>query len=110
MPAILGGHIPVGSPTYPSVKSLLDAKQLKLIVLLIDKHADVHAQMCLPLLSLVTSSPPGMANALFAPKGTPDDLVKKLTEAAAKVSQEPEFRSKLMDLGIRALIRRHKVL
>jgi tripartite-type tricarboxylate transporter receptor subunit TctC len=26
--------------------------------------------------------------------------VKKLSDTAAKVSQEPEFRSKLMDLGI----------
>jgi hypothetical protein len=41
-----------------------------------------------------------MSNAVFAPKGTPDDVVKKFAEAAVRVSQEPAFRSKLMDLGI----------
>jgi tripartite-type tricarboxylate transporter receptor subunit TctC len=100
VPAILGGHIPVGSPTYPSVKSLLDAKQLKLIVLLIDRRAEFMPTHVPTIVELGYKQPPGLANALFAPKGTPDDLVKKLTEAAAKVSQEPEFRSKLMDLGI----------
>jgi tripartite-type tricarboxylate transporter receptor subunit TctC len=44
--------------------------------------------------------PPGMANSLFAPKGTPDEIVKRLNDAAAKVSREPAFRSKLMELGI----------
>ena len=99
VPAILGGHIPVGSPTYPSVKSLVDAKQLKLIVLLIDRRAEFMPNVPI-IVELGYKQPPGLANALFAPKGTPDDIVKKLSDTAAKVSREPEFRSKLMDLGI----------
>ena len=100
VPAILGGHIPVGSPTYPSVKSLVDAKQLKLVVLLVEKRADFMPANVPIVAEFGYKVPPGMANSLFAPKGTPDEIVKKLNDAAAKVSQESAFRSKLMELGI----------
>jgi tripartite-type tricarboxylate transporter receptor subunit TctC len=100
VPAILGGHIPVGSPTYPSVKSLVDAKQLKLVVLLVEKRADFMPGNVPIIVDFGYKVPPGMANSVFAPKGTPDDIVKKLNDTAGKVSQEPAFRSKLMELGI----------
>ena len=99
VPAILGGHIPVGSPTYPSIKSLLDAKQLKLVVLLVEKRAEFLPNVS-TLVELGYKLPPGFSNSVFAPKGTSDDIVKKVADTAAKVSQEPGFRSKLMDLGI----------
>jgi tripartite-type tricarboxylate transporter receptor subunit TctC len=100
VPAILGGHIPVGSPTYPSVKSLVDAKQLKLVVLLVEKRADFMPGNVPIVVEFGYKVPPGMANSLFGPKGTSDEIVKRLNDAAAKVSQEPAFRSKLMELGI----------
>ena len=100
VPAILGGHIPVGSPTYPSVKSLVEAKQLKLAVLLVEKRADFMPANVPIIVEFGYKVPPGMANSVFAPRGTPDDIVKKINDAAAKVSQDPAFRSKLMELGI----------
>ncbi|HVN25059.1 MAG TPA: tripartite tricarboxylate transporter substrate binding protein [Syntrophorhabdales bacterium] len=100
VPAILGGHIPVGSPTYPSVKSLVDAKQLKLVVLLVEKRADFMPANVPIIVEFGYKIPPGMANSVFAPKGTPDDIVKKINDAAAKVSQDSAFRAKLMELGI----------
>ncbi len=99
VPAILGGHIPVGSPTYPSVRSLADAKQVKLLALFVEKHADFLPKVP-TIVELGYKVAPGMSNSVFAPKGTPDDIIKKFTDAAAKVSQEPAFRSKLMELGI----------
>jgi tripartite-type tricarboxylate transporter receptor subunit TctC len=99
VPAVLGGHVPVGSPTYPSIRSLVAAKQLKLVVLLVDKHAEFMPNVP-TIVELGYKVPPGMSNSVFAPKGTPDDIVKILGDAAAKVSHEPGFPSKLMDLGI----------
>jgi tripartite-type tricarboxylate transporter receptor subunit TctC len=99
VPAILGGHIPVGSPTYPSVRSLAGAKQLKLVALLVEKHAEFMPNVP-TIVELGYRVPPGMSNSVFAPGGTPEDIVKKLNEAAAKVCQETGFRSKLMELGI----------
>jgi len=99
VPAILGGHIPVGSPTYPSVRSLVDAKQLKMVALLAEKHAEFMPNVP-TIVELGYKVPPGMSNSVFAPKGTPDDIVKKIADGAAKISQEPAFRSRLMDMGI----------
>ncbi len=99
VPAILGGHIPVGSPTYPSVRSLLDAKQLKVLALLVERHEDFLPKVP-TIVELGYKVAPGMSNSVFAPKGTPDDVIKKFADTAAKVSQEPAFRAKLMELGI----------
>jgi len=99
VPAILGGHIPVGSPTYPSVRSLVAAKQIKLVALLVEKHAEFMPKVS-TIVELGYKVPPGMSNSVFAPKGTPDHIVQILNDTAAKISQEPGFRSKLMDLGI----------
>lgn len=99
VPAILGGHIPVGSPTYPSVRSLVAAKQARIVALLVEKHAEFMPNVS-TIVELGYKVPPGMGNAVFAPKGTPDDIVRKLNDEAAKVSREPAFRSKLMELGI----------
>ena len=99
VPAILGGHIPVGSPTYPSVRSLVDAKQLKMVALLAEKHAEFMPNVP-TIVELGYKVPPGMSNSVFAPKGTPDDIVRRIADGAAKISQESAFRSKLMDMGI----------
>ncbi|MBN1103214.1 MAG: tripartite tricarboxylate transporter substrate binding protein [Deltaproteobacteria bacterium] len=99
VPAILGGHIVVGSPTYPSVKSLVDAKEIKIPVLLVDRHEDFMPKVR-TIVEFGYRIPPGMSNSVFAPKGTPPDIVKKLNDAAAKLSQDPAFRGKLMTLGI----------
>jgi tripartite-type tricarboxylate transporter receptor subunit TctC len=99
VPAILGGHIPVGSPTYPSVRSLVAAKELKVVALLVEKHAEFMPKVP-TIVEMGYRVPPGMSNSVFAPKETPDEIVKKFAEAAAKVSQETGFRSKLMELGI----------
>jgi tripartite-type tricarboxylate transporter receptor subunit TctC len=99
VPAILGGHIPVGSPTFPSVRSLVAAKQLRIVALLVEKHSEFMPDVP-TIVDLGYRVPPGMSNSVFAPKGTPEEIVKKLNEVAAKVSQESGFRSKLMELGI----------
>ncbi|MEW6669895.1 MAG: tripartite tricarboxylate transporter substrate binding protein [Thermodesulfobacteriota bacterium] len=99
VPAILGGHILVGSPTYASVKSLVDAKEIKVPVLLVDRYEDF-----MPKVRIITEFgykvPPGMSNSVFAPRGTPAEIVKKLNDGAARLSQDPAFRGKLMALGI----------
>ncbi len=37
---------------------------------------------------------------LFAPKGTPSDVIGKLNAAAAEALAEPSVRSRLLDLGM----------
>jgi tripartite-type tricarboxylate transporter receptor subunit TctC len=36
---------------------------------------------------------------IFAPKGTPDDIIKKVNGVVAKISEEADFRSKINGMG-----------
>lgn len=99
VPAILGGHIPVGTPAYPAVKSLADAKQIKVLTLLTEQRVDFAPN--LPCLSEAGyKQPAGTFLGVFAPKGTPDSVVKKLNDVIAKVSQDPDYRAKVHGMGI----------
>ncbi len=98
VPAILGGHVPAGTPAYPSVKALLDAKQLKIFALLLEKRAD-FAPTVPTIAELGYNFPGGSYLGLFAPRGTPDHIIKKLSDATAKITHDPEFRTKLHNMG-----------
>jgi tripartite-type tricarboxylate transporter receptor subunit TctC len=98
VPAILGGHVPVGTPAYPAIKSLIDAKQLKVLALCLEKRAYFA-----PNVPTVAELGYKLAFVsylgVFAPRGTPDDVVKKLDGAARKITQEADFRAKLNNMG-----------
>ncbi len=45
---------------------------------------------------------------IFAPKGTPDAVVKKLSDVMAKVSQEKDYRDKMHKMGTQVLFEETK--
>jgi tripartite-type tricarboxylate transporter receptor subunit TctC len=98
VPAILGGHVPFGTPAYPAIKSLLDAKQMRALALLIEKRAD-FAPDTPTIVELGYKLAFGSYLGIFAPKGTPDDIVKTINDVVAKISEEPDFRSKINGMG-----------
>jgi tripartite-type tricarboxylate transporter receptor subunit TctC len=99
VPAILGGHVPAGTPAYPAVGPLIDAKQIKVLALLIEKRAD-FAPNVPAIVELGYKFASGSYLGVFAPKGTPDDVVRKLNDVITKIAQEPEFRAKIHNMGI----------
>jgi len=99
VPAILGGHVPCGTPAYPAVRALVDAKQIKVLALLIDKRADFAPEIP----SIVEAGyklPAGVYLGVFAPKETPDDVAGKLNAVIAKITEDPAFRTKVHNMGI----------
>ncbi len=98
VPAILGGHVPAGTPAYPAVISLIEAKQIKALALLLDKRAD-FAPNIPTIVELGYNFALGAYLGVFAPKGTPDPIVKKLNDAIAKIAQDPQFRAKIHGMG-----------
>ncbi len=102
VPAILGGHVPAGTPAYPGIAALLDAKQVKVLALLIEKRAD-FAPAIPTLAELGYKLPPGSFIGVFAPKGTPDAVVKTISDVVAKVSQEPAYRDRMNKMGTQVL-------
>ena len=98
VPAILGGHVPFGTPAFPSIKPLLDAKKVKVLALCIEKRADFAREIPTVVelgYKLAFISYLGV----FGPKGTPDEVVKKIDEVVRKISEEQDFRSKINGMG-----------
>ena len=99
IPALLGGHVLVGTPAFPSIKSLLEAKKVKTFAVLIDKRGDFAPEI--PTLNELGYKLRYFAYlGLYAPKGTPDEIVKKIDETVRKIVEEPDFRAKVKDLGL----------
>jgi tripartite-type tricarboxylate transporter receptor subunit TctC len=99
VPAILGGHVPAGTPAYPAIKSLVEAKQLRVLALCLEKRADFAANV-----PTVTELGYKLAYitflGVFAPKGTPDEIVQKLSDVSRKITQQADFQKKLNNMGI----------
>jgi len=97
--SILGGHIPLGTPTYPAITSLLDAKRLKLLAMNLEKRAAIAPEIPTVVelgykLAFVSHF------GIFAPKGVPDEVVKKIDEVASKIAGENDFQTKANRLGV----------
>jgi tripartite-type tricarboxylate transporter receptor subunit TctC len=97
--AILGGHVPVGVPSFPEVKSLADAKQIKILAFLIEKRAE-FAPNVPTMVELGYKLAAPSFNAVFAPKGTPDTIVGRLNDAIARITQDTAFQTKINNIGM----------
>jgi tripartite-type tricarboxylate transporter receptor subunit TctC len=102
VPAILGGHVPAGTPAYPGIAALLEARQVKVLTLLIEKRAEFAPDIP-TLVELGYKLPPGSFFGIFAPKGTPDPVIRKISDAMEKVSQEKDYRDKMHKMGTQVL-------
>lgn len=101
IPALLGGHVPVAAIDYSAMKSLVDAKKLRVLATCTGKRLDFAPTI--PTLEelgyrLAYYSDLG----LFGPKTLPEDVVKKLDETVAKVFKEQDFLAKMKNLCIQA--------
>ncbi|NYT58550.1 tripartite tricarboxylate transporter substrate binding protein [Alcaligenaceae bacterium] len=96
---LIGGEIPLSIDTITATRAQLAAGKLKAIAVTSSKETDL-----LPGVPTVASQ--GVAdfevlawNALFAPKGTPKDIVVKLNLELQKFLAMPETRKRLLELG-----------
>jgi tripartite-type tricarboxylate transporter receptor subunit TctC len=98
--AVAAGDVPLGVVTPSSVKALIEAGKVKVIALTGKKRPE----------SIPTSWPTldesGLAvdavlwNGLFAPTGTPPDIVEKLEDAVTRILGEDKVRALLNASGI----------
>jgi tripartite-type tricarboxylate transporter receptor subunit TctC len=99
IPAILGGHIPFGTPAFSAIKSLREAKKLKVLATLTEKRADFAPDI--PTVGELGYKLPYMGyNGVFGPKALPDYVVKKLDETIRKILHDPGFQSKAKGLDL----------
>jgi tripartite-type tricarboxylate transporter receptor subunit TctC len=98
VPAILGGHVPVGLVGFPAVKSLWEAKKVKLLGVLL-KRRSIYAPDVPTVDELGYKIPWAGFNGLWGPKGIPNDVAKRLDEVVAKISKDEEFKNKSKNIG-----------
>ena len=102
VPAIMGDHIPLGILGVPAVRSLLEAKKVKILALNLLKRADFVPDVPTMIeLGYRFTIHPYMG--LTGPKGTPDEVVKKIDEVLHKISQEQDLRSKSSNVGLQVI-------
>ena len=95
--AVLGGHILFGLPHYAAVKSQVEAGNVRVLAIYLEKKAELLPQV--PT-SWVTSCLIYPYNGLFAPKGTPETILNKLDKAIDKIKDDASFKEKVKDLGL----------
>ena len=99
VPALLGGHIPIGTPALSSIKSLREAKKVKVLAVLMDRRADFAPDV--PAVTEFGYKLPYIGyNGLFGPKGTPDEVVKKIDEVVHRILDDKEFQTKCRNMDL----------
>jgi tripartite-type tricarboxylate transporter receptor subunit TctC len=99
IPAVLGNHVPTGIVGFAGIKSLYDSKKVKLLAFVtIPKRASFAPEVptFTELGYTMTTFP---YQGLFAPRGVPDEVVKKIDEAVSKVAKNLDFQNVVKDIG-----------
>ena len=97
--AILGGHIPFGLPHFVAVKSQVEAGNIRVLAIYLEKRLELLPKVP-TIAELGYKLPYYPYLGVFAPKETPDIIVKKLDKAIEKVKDDSAFTEKIRDLGM----------
>jgi tripartite-type tricarboxylate transporter receptor subunit TctC len=95
---VVSGQVPMAFGSFPGVMPFVKSGQLKVIGVATEKRT----QLAPDLPTLAESLPGFYANSwygLFAPAGTPKDIIRKIHAAGAKVLAAPEIRERLAGQG-----------
>jgi tripartite-type tricarboxylate transporter receptor subunit TctC len=102
--SLAGGHIDIDFDIVAPMKPLMDAKKIAVLGIAADQRVADYPDI--PTMSeggvdLTISSWQGV----FAPRATPPAVIRRLSEAVAKVSANPQFVARMRDLllGVRYL-------
>jgi tripartite-type tricarboxylate transporter receptor subunit TctC len=101
VPALLGGHVPVATPVLYVIRSLVEGKKLKVLAVALQKRAPSAPDI--PTLPELGYKLPYVSFlGLFAPKKTPDEIVKRIEDTVHKILDDKEFqeKNKAMDMPV----------
>jgi tripartite-type tricarboxylate transporter receptor subunit TctC len=97
--ALLGGHTQVGLFDFSVAKSLWDAKKVRVLATVTEKRAEFApsvptvVELGYPILYVSVLG-------INAPKGVPEEVVKKIEDLTAKVSKEQDFQTKIHNTAL----------
>ncbi|WLD93765.1 tripartite tricarboxylate transporter substrate binding protein [Alkalihalobacillus sp. AL-G] len=97
--ALLGKHLDFGATTIPAAQEYMKANQLKILGIATEKRT-----AALPDVPTLKEQGIDFTNAtnrgIFAPKGTPEEIIKTLSDAIKKVAENPEFIKEMENMGV----------
>ena len=99
LPAMLGGHTSVAMMEYSALKSLAEAKKVKVLAVVTDRRAEFlpnvptvvelgYPLVYIPLLGL------------NGPKGLPQEIVEKLDSLAGAICKEQDFQTRMRNIPL----------
>ncbi len=98
MTDLAGGHVPLGIAAVSSVQSQVRAGRVRILGVGAFKPSPLFADA-----PTVAADIPGYEAiswfGLFAPKGTPKDVVAKIQRDVATVLKDPEIQKRFLDIG-----------
>jgi tripartite-type tricarboxylate transporter receptor subunit TctC len=97
---IIGGHVDMYFPGFPSVMPLMKAGTVKALAVSSIKRSDAAPDI--PTVAEATGFSDfdfTLWQGFFAPKGTPSEVVARLNTEINKILTDPETRQKLLDAG-----------
>jgi tripartite-type tricarboxylate transporter receptor subunit TctC len=97
--AVLGGHAPIGFANLPGVVSHIKAGTLKAIAIYADKRMEEVPQVPTILEAGYKLRLPYPFGGLFAPKGTGDSQLEKLSQAVGKAAQQDAYQQEMKKIG-----------
>jgi tripartite-type tricarboxylate transporter receptor subunit TctC len=99
LPALLGGHVSVAATDYSSLKSLADAKKIKVLAGITNKRADFapNVPSVVELGYPIVYAP---IQGLVGPKALPVEIVEKLDNLMARICTEPEFKTRIRNIPL----------
>lgn len=102
MLSLTRGDVDLMIDSYSALKSMIDDKQVRALA----SSGPTRSPVTPNLPTAAESGVPGYDvtswNAIFAPAGTPADIIAKMQKTIAEVLAEDEIKRKLLDLGIEA--------
>jgi tripartite-type tricarboxylate transporter receptor subunit TctC len=99
LPALLGGHIPMGVPAFSVIKSQVTAKKLKILASCTEKRTPFTPNVP-SMVELGYKLPYMISVSLYGPNKLPDDVVKKLNDVMGKIVTDKDFQKKNADMDM----------
>jgi tripartite-type tricarboxylate transporter receptor subunit TctC len=97
--AVLGGHAPIGFANLPGVVSHIKAGTLKAIAIYADKRMEEVPQVPTILEAGYKLRLPYPFGGLFAPKGTGDSQLDKLSQTVGKAAEQDAYQKEMKKIG-----------
>ncbi|KMM25392.1 twin-arginine translocation pathway signal [Bordetella pseudohinzii] len=99
MTDLLGGRVALGIDTISAARSFIDSGKLKPLAVTSIKPSELLPGVPPAANEGVTGFQVIAWNALYAPHGTPQDVIKTLNGQLARILTQPDVRKRLLELG-----------